>query len=218
MKVMRVLAVAGPVLFTLDWLVLGLSHRGYDARAETISALSAHNARLWGVMAAGQLAFALALIAVAVAFVRSLGRRGLPTAVLLTLSAYGTIQLTVFRTICTHTDAGWCTPLPRAAYPHQQWAHGVGAGIAFVSLHLACLTAAAATWRLTGMRAVALVAAVAELIALPALIWFVTNADTSWHGFAEKLFLTALATFVAYSGLRLGCPVTRSARATASEG
>jgi Protein of unknown function (DUF998) len=202
-RVLRALAVLGPTLFTLDWFLLGLSHKGYRARQETISALSAHNAKQWLVMTAGQLALAVAFVAVASLCLLALGRRGLVTAILLQLAAEGTVQLTLFRTICTGSDAGWCTPLSRAAYPHQQWAHGVGAGIAFVSLHLACLACAWATWPVAGLRDVAVVALVAEVIALPNLLWFLGNVGTTWHGFAEKVFLSALTAFVAYTGVRL---------------
>jgi Protein of unknown function (DUF998) len=200
---LRSLAVGGPVLFTLDWLLLGRSHADYDARQETISALSAHDASRWELMVVGQVALAASFVAVAALFVLALGRRGAITAALLGLAAEGTAQLTAFRTICTRSDAGWCAPLPRSAYPHQQWAHGVGAGISFTSLHLACLACAWATWRVAGLRDVAVVALVAEAIALPALLWFLANAGTTWHGLAEKLFLTSLAVFIAYTGVRL---------------
>jgi Protein of unknown function (DUF998) len=203
-KVLRVLAVFGPVLFTLDWVLLGLAHPGYRTREETISALSAHNASGWPLMTIGQVALGVAFVAVATLFVLTLGRRGLVTAVLMGLAAEGTAQLTVFRTICTHADKGWCTPLGQSAYPHQQWAHGVGAGIAFTSLPLACLACAWATWRVIGLRDVAVVALVCEAIALPNLVWFLGNVGTTWHGFSEKLFLTSLATFVGYTGIRLG--------------
>jgi hypothetical protein len=202
-RLLRTCAVGGAVVFTLDWLILGWSHAGYDTRRETISALAAHNARGWPVMALGQLAFAVALSALATLCVRTLGPRGWPPAVLLGLSALGTLQLTVFRTICTASDAGWCTPLPTSAFPHQQWAHGVGAGIAFASLHLACLACAWATWPVAGRRDVAVAALVAVAIALPNLMWFLVNSTSPWHGFAEKLFLTSLAAFVAYGGVRL---------------
>jgi hypothetical protein len=202
-KLLRVCTVGGAVVFTLDWLLLSRAHAGYNTTRETISALAAHDARGWQAMALGQLAFAVAVLALAVLCVRSLGARGWAPAVLLAISAFGTVQLTVFRTICTASDSAWCTPLPRSAYPHQQWAHGVGAGIAFVSLHLACLACAWAAWRVDGLRDVSVAGLVSLAVALPNLLWFVTSPTSPWHGFAEKLFLTALAAFVAYAGLRL---------------
>lgn len=202
-KVLRALALAGPVLFTLDWILLGWSHPGYHFRRETISALSAHNATGWPTMAAGQVVLAASFVAVAVAGLRALGRRGAPTAALLVLAALGTIQATVFRTICTTTNAAWCTPLPGTAYPHQQWAHGIGTGIAFASLLLACLACAVATWGVDGLRDLAVVCLVALGIALPSVVWFLRNVDTTWHGLSEKLFLTSLASFVAFAGWRL---------------
>jgi hypothetical protein len=201
--VLRALAVCGPVLFTLDWLLLGWSHAGFSPRQETISSLSSHGASWWQIMVAGQAALAVAFVAVAMLCLLALGRRGVATAALLGLAAVGTVQLSVFRTICNRSDAGWCTPMPRSAYPNQQWAHGIGTGIAFASLQLACLACAWGTWRVVALRDVAVVALVAEALALPAVLWFLANAETAWHGLAEKLFLTSLTVFIAYTGLRL---------------
>lgn len=203
MRLLRLCTVGGALVFTLDWLVLGWMHAGYDPRRETISSLAAHNAKAWQVMTLGLLAFAVAVLALAVLCALALGRRGWPPAGLLAISAFGTLQLTVFRTICTVSDSGWCTPLPHSTYPHQQWAHGVGAGIAFASLHLACLACAWATWPVDGLRDVAVAGLVSVAIALPNLLWFLANTTSPWHGFAEKLFLTSLAAFVAYAGIRL---------------
>ena len=46
----------------------------------------------------------------------------------------------------------------------------------------------------------------AEAVALPHVVWFLLNAETSWHGFAEKVFLTTLAAWVAWCGHRLARP------------
>lgn len=213
LRTLGVLAVVGPALFTLDWFVLGFVRPGYLARQETISALSAHNVNGWPVMVGGQLLMAVGLASTAVLCLRSLGRRGIASAVLLGLASLSTVQLSVFRTICNHSDKTWCTPLPHSAYPHQQWLHGVGTGIAFVTLQLASLAVLQATWRMPGLRDVAIVALVVEVIALPSVVWFLKNDGTSWHGAAEKLFLAALATFTSYTGYRLadlGRPVLRA--------
>lgn len=203
LRVLRATAVAGPVLFTADWLLLGLAHDGYRPRQETISSLSAHGAADWPVMVVGQLALAAALLAVARLCAIALGRAGALTAGLLGLAALGTLQLSAFRTICNRSDAGWCTPLPRSAFPQQQWLHGIGTAMAFAGLQLACVACARATWRVPGLHDLAVVALVAEAVALPAVLWFLANAETTWHGLAEKVFLVSLATFTGYAGLRL---------------
>jgi hypothetical protein len=213
-RVLRAVAVAGPVVFTLDWLLLGWAHRGYRPRVETISSLSAHDASGWPVMVVGQLALAVGFVAVAVLAVAALGRRGWPTATLLALTTLGAVQLSAFRTVCTQSDASWCTPLPRSAYPDQQWLHGIGTGIAFTCLVLACLACAWATWSVRPLRDLAVASVATAVVAVPSVFWFLSNAsdpvDQSWHGFAEKIFFSALATWTAFAGVRLASVATRA--------
>src|SRR5437764_11385446 len=130
--VLGAVAVGGTVAFTVTWVLLGWSHAGYRPRAETISSLSAHDAVGWPVMVLAQLTLAAAFASVSALAVLAHGRRGRVVAALLGLACLGTLQLSTFRTVCNHMDAGWCTPLPRSAYPHQQWLHGWGTALAFV--------------------------------------------------------------------------------------
>jgi hypothetical protein len=203
-RLLGAVAIAGPVTFTLTWVVLGWSHPGYIPRQETISSLSAHDVPGWGWMVAGQLALALGFLALALLLPRGLGRLGLLPAAFAALAAYGTVQASAFRTICNHSDATWCTPLPRSAYPRSQWLHGTGTGLAFGGVLVACLATALVAWRLgPPYRDVALVSTVALAVALPHVVWFLLNAESSWHGFAEKVFLLALTGWVAWCGWRL---------------
>jgi hypothetical protein len=205
--VLASLATWGPVAFTIDWVLLGWSHHGYSARAETISALSAYDASRWWVMATGQLVLAAGFVCCAVLTVQAVGREGLLPATFLVLAAVGTVQATLARTICTTTNSAWCEPLPHDVHGWAQWIHGVGAGIAFTSLLLACLAMAWATRKGRDLRDVFVVSLAAELVALPHIVWFLNNVDTTWHGWAEKVFLTSLAAWSAYAGHRLGAVV-----------
>jgi hypothetical protein len=210
-------AVAGPVLFTLDWWLLGWSHHGFQWRTETISSLTAHNAPAWPVMSVGQVALTAAFLAVGALTVLALGwRRGAAMVVFLVLAALGTIQLTIFRTICNHTDTGWCQKQPRSAYGHEQWLHGIGTGIAFAALQLAVLACAVTTWTVPGLGSLARASVAAEVVALPFTLWFLANAYTTWHGFTEKVFLTTLAAWTAYAGLRLAAVAERVAVPTST--
>ena len=155
-------------------------------------------------MVAGQLALALSFVALALLLPRGLGRRGLLPAAFAALAAYGTVQASAFRTICNHSDAGWCTPLPRSAYPRSQWLHGTGTGLAFGGVLVACLTTAVVAWRLgPRLRDVAVVSTVAVAVALPHVVWFLLSAENGWHGFAEKVFLLVLTGWTAWCGARM---------------
>ncbi|MFI5100927.1 MAG: DUF998 domain-containing protein [Actinomycetes bacterium] len=206
-RVLGVVAIAGPATFTVVWLVLGWSHHGYVPRQETISSLSAHDVPGWPWMIAGQLALGAGFVALAMLLPGALGRIGWLPAGFAYLAAYGTVQASAFRTICNHSDSGWCTPLPRSAYPHSQWLHGTGTALAFGGVLLACAATAYAASRCgPAYRDVMTWSLVAEAVALPHVVWFLANAETSWHGFAEKVFLTTLAAWVAWCGHRLARP------------
>jgi hypothetical protein len=213
-------AVLGPVVFTVDWVVLGAWHRGYIPRQETISSLSAHDVPGWWWMVAGQLALGAGFAALAVLTARAWGRPGRWPAAFAALAAYGTFQASAFRTICNRSDAGWCTPLPRSAYPHAQWLHGTGTGLAFGGVLVACLASAVVAARAgDGWRDVAVRSLVALVVSAPAVAWFLANAETSWHGLAEKIFLVTLAAWVSWCGYRLPLgPRTAVLAATGEEG
>jgi hypothetical protein len=197
-------AVAGPALFTATWVVLGATHPGYVPRQETISSLSAHDVPGWPWMVAGQLCLAAGFAALAALVGSTFGRRGVAGAVCLALATYGTVQASAFRTICNRQDAGWCTPLTRADYPHDQWLHGTGTGVAFGGVLLSCLAVAYAAAR-SGRRwhDVVVWSLLAEAVALPHVVWFLLSAESSWHGLAEKVFLSVLCAWTAWCGFRL---------------
>jgi len=207
---LAVVAVGGPAMFTATWLVLGWSHHGYLPRQETISSLSAHDVPDWGWMVAGQLALAAGFAAVAVLLPGGLGRAGLLPATFAGIAAYGTVQASAFRTICNHSDSTWCTPLPRSAYPRSQWLHGTGTGLAFGGVLVACLaTAIVAGFAGEAYHDVVRVSVAAFVVSLPSVVWFLLNAETSWHGLAEKTFLVALAWWVAWTGPRMARAAAR---------
>ena len=198
-RALGVVAVAGPLAFTLVWVVLGLAHKGYVPRQETISSLSAHDVPGWPWMVAGQLALAAGFAALALLLPMALGGIGWWPAGFAYLAAYGTVQASAFRTICNHSDAGWCVPLPRSAYPRSQWLHGTGTGIAFGGVLLACAATAYAAGRSgPAWHDVVVWSVAAEAVALPHVVWFLLNAESSWHGWAEKVFLTTLASWVGW--------------------
>jgi|GEM_PF-1829466 len=215
------LAVSGPVVFTGCWLVLGRTHAGYSWRSEPVSALSAHGAAHWPWMVVGQLAFAAGCLALAVLARWSLARPGLLAAAMLALVGYGIVQASVFRTTCKPVDARWCPPPPPSSFPVQQWMHGVGTGIAFGGLLLACL---ATLWaaRRAGETSVAVVSAAAVVVSLPILAAFLESTHLGWHGLAERTFLLILSAWVVTTALLLdrwlALPQAAAVRAEARNG
>jgi Protein of unknown function (DUF998) len=197
------LSVAGPLLFTLDWVLDGWAHRGYSLTAEPISALSAHDASAAWVALIGQFAFVIAFVALSWLVWKSLRGRGIPAVVFLLLTAVGTTVLSVERTICTDTDRAWCTPLSHDAYPDAQWAHGIGTSIGFVSALVAMLLVAWAAWPREDLHPLAVGSLVAEAIALPCVYWFLVTVGQQWHGLSEKIFLTTIAGWTAVTGIVL---------------
>ncbi|MGA8116323.1 MAG: DUF998 domain-containing protein, partial [Actinocatenispora sp.] len=185
------LAVAGPVLFTLAWLVLGAATGGYSQPAETISALAAPGSPGRPAMVAGMAVLTLSLAGTALLVGRS-GRYAVPTTALLIAGTAGSLVATVFPTGCT--NPAWCDPVSSSPVGTT---HAVGAGLLFVGLPVAMLTVAVT--RGAG-RAARWCSAATFAVAAPLLAWFVLGPD-DWSGLAEKIFLTVLLVWTAALGL-----------------
>jgi hypothetical membrane protein len=180
--VLRVLAVGAPVAFTACWLVVGVLTPGYDQTRLTISGLAEQGQphRAW--MTAGFVLQGLGQLAGAALALRRPRERWVSAA--LTLGGLGTIAVAL-------------VPLPGATGP--VWlatGHSLAATAAFVGLHLAALAGLASSRVPRGLR---VAAALALVVALPNLAWFLAHLSSGggWYGGSEKAFVTVLLAWCA---------------------
>lgn len=198
-------AVAGQVLFTAAWLLLPLIHDGYSHASDTISVLAAVGAPAWQLMSAGFLTCSAGFVAAAVVVARRTyrrgGTRGLAVPVLLCLAAAGTLTAALARTVCGQDSASWCTP--GEGDPLSAAAHGIGAGVAFASLHAAALVVAVTARRGSALEGTRTVSIVVLTLSLPHLAWFGLQLDDpgEWFGYAEKVFVTLTNGWAAWLAL-----------------
>ena len=150
--------------------------------------------------------FAVGFAVTALLVVDSLGVRGLPPAVFLALAAAGSVQASFARTICFTNDGAWCTPLSRSAYPSAQWLHGIGTGVAFTSLLLACLAFVLVARGEPALRPPARAALAAVTIAGPMCFWFLATRPRRGTG-SQKIFLLVLGAWTSYLSFYLGVRV-----------
>ncbi len=201
----RAVGVAGPVVFTLLWIVLGDASPGYSQRAETISALSAVGAPGRWIMLAG---FALLAVSFAVTAAAGLasGRYGTAAPAFVGIAALGVLIAAVAPTSCS--NPAWCRPV--SASPVGGW-HALGAGLMFAGLPLAMLAVAWSSRRGPRRRGSsrraggfdAWLAVVTFVVAVPLLLWFLSDPG-SWRGFAEKAYVTVLLAWAAWLATRTG--------------
>lgn len=213
-------AVAGQVLFTAAWLLLPLTHDGYSHRRETISVLAAVGAPAWQLMSAGFLACTAGFLAAAVLVAHRTFRpgriQGLAVPALLCLAAVGTLTAGLARTVCGQDSASWCTP--GAGDPLSAAAHGIGAGLAFASLHTAALVVAVTARRGSALEGTRTVSIVVLALSLPHLAWFSLQLDDpgEWFGYAEKVFVTLTNGWAAWLALWCARRIATAPRAQAA--
>lgn len=181
------LAVGAPVLFTAAWLLLGGATAGYSQRADTISALSGVGAAHAGPMVAAFVVQGLGQLAGA-ALARRRPAAGWVSGWLV-VAGVGTLLAGVIR-------------LPDGGGP--AWlstGHALAATAAFGGLHLAVLAGALSPALPRPLR---VGAALALVVALPHLAWFLTDLGGGgpWFGYAEKAFTTVLLAWCVAMALR----------------
>jgi hypothetical protein len=179
----QAVAAGAPVVFTSSWWLLGSATPGYAQAPDTISAVAAVGAPYATPMLAAFLVQGAGQLAGARLALRDPGARWV--AGWLTLGGVGTILAGVLR-------------LPDEGGP--QWlatGHALAATAAFGGLHLAVLAGACSTRVPRWLR---LAAAGALAVALPHLVWFLSDLPSGggpWFGYAEKVFSTVLVVWCA---------------------
>lgn len=201
-------AVLGPILWTLSWLLTPLLYDGYDPVSETVSVLAAYGADYPQFVIGGLFAEGLAIAAMSV-LAWWAGRRVI--SVLAAFSAVGTIVAAFARIACDSTNSAWCTVQPAGSYGTSELLHGVGASIGFVALAVAPLVAAIHEHGRT--RVVDIAAGIVGLTALAAFQLTLSDIGGTRDiaGLVERLVLPVIDAWAAWFAVRCAARLNATA-------
>jgi hypothetical membrane protein len=198
------LAVAGPIAFTLAWLVGGLVQDEYSVRQEDISALAALDAQHAWIMIAGFLLLGVGTVALAAGLASTLkypsARVG---SVLLMIAGIGIALAGLARNDCSsellvcavRVDAG------EVSWHHK--VHDTVSLFVFLALIAAPLVLARAFGRDNRWRALRTYSIVTGVLGFVLLVLYVIEAGGTWNGIIQRFFVSVLFVWIAVAGVRL---------------
>lgn len=204
-RVLGTVALAGPVLFAVAWLVAGPLQDAYSPRREDVSALAAMDAQVPGVMIAGFLAFGIGVLALGVGLRRTVdgGRWARTASILLVVAGLGILVAGLSRNDCS-TELPECRMLIEAG--QVSWHHHLHDGISalvFLVFVAAQLVAARAFTRDKAWSDLRLYSIVSGIATFALLVLFASAAVENSNGLVERVFLAAPMVWVGMLGLRL---------------
>jgi hypothetical membrane protein len=197
-------AMAGPIAFTIAWLVGGLVQDEYSLRQEDISALAALDAQHAWIMITGFVLLGLGTVALAAGLASTLRY---PSAaigsVLLTIAGIGLAVAGLARNDCS-TELPACAARDDAG--DVSWHHQVHDNVSlilFLALIAASLVLARAFGRDDRWRPLRTYSIVTGLLGFALLVLYVIGSADTWNGLVQRIFVTVLFVWIALLGLRL---------------
>jgi hypothetical membrane protein len=198
-------AVAGPILFTVAWLVAWPVQDEYSPRREDISALAALDAQHAWIMILGFLAFGLGAAALGVGLLWALagGTAARVGAVLALVAGIGIIVAGLARNDCS-SELASCAALVDAgdvSWHHQ--VHDLVSALVFLCLFAAQVLLARAFRidpRWSDLWVYSLASGLATLVLL---VVYGTSAFSGWDGLVQRVFIAVPQVWMVVLGLRL---------------
>lgn len=203
-KLLGGLAVAGPVVFTLAWLIAWPAQDTYSPRHEDISALAALDAQQSWIMIVGFLALGVGIAALGLALwnaVRS-SRSARIGAVLVALAGLGILVAGLARNDCS-SELAACQARAADDFSWHHNVHDLISGLVFALLVVAQLVLARAfrgddRWR--DLRAYSAVSGLATLVLL---VLFGSEVFGDSNGLVQRVFLAVPFAWIVVVGLRV---------------
>jgi hypothetical membrane protein len=196
--------MAGPISFTIAWLVGALVQDEYSLRQEDISALAALDAQHAWIMITGFVLLGLGTVALAAGLASTLRY---PSAaigsVLLTIAGIGLAVAGLARNDCS-TELPACAARDDAG--DVSWHHQVHDNVSlilFLALIAASLVLARAFGRDDRWRPLRTYSIVTGLLGFALLVLYVIGSADTWNGLVQRIFVTVLFVWIALLGLRL---------------
>lgn len=199
------LGAAGPVIFTLAWIVSAVIQSDYSVRREDISGLAAETADAAWLMIAGFVVMGSCTILLGVGLLRALGgplRRRIGP-VLVVSAGVAIIGAGLFRNDCSSTRAECEALIEAGDVSWQHSAHDLVSGVLFLAFILAPLCTG---WGLRG-KPYWQPLSLPSMLLTPVLIVLVTlyagEAFPAWNGVMQRLLVSSAFLWLAVMGLRL---------------
>jgi len=198
------LAIAGPIGFTLAWLVGGLVQDEYSVRQEDISALAALDAQHAWIMIAGFLLLGAGTVALAAGLASTLNY---PSArvgsVLLIVAGIGIAVAGLARNDCSSELLACAVRVDAGEVSWHHKVHDTVSLVVFLALIAAPLVDARAFGRDNSWRVLRTYSIVTGLFGFVLLVLYVVEAGGPWNGIMQRVFVSVLFVWIAVAGFRL---------------
>jgi hypothetical membrane protein len=197
------LAVAGPIAFTIAWIVSGVLQDGYSIRRDYISELAALDARHAWIMIAGFLLLGVGTVALGIGLAGALeGRLARIGSILVALAGVGIIVIGLARVDCRSRLAACAARIDSGDASWHSATHELVSLLVFVALVAAPLmlarTFSGGAWRDLGTYSM-----ITGVVGLVLLILLLSSVAGSWNGVVQRVFATVLLLWIAILGARL---------------
>ena len=198
------LSMAGPIGFTIAWIIGGLIQDEYSLRLEDISALAAMDAQYAWIMITGFVLLGVGTVALAVGLVSTLRyASAVIGSVLLMVAGIGLVVVGLARNDCS-TELPACAARVDAGEVslHHQ-VHDNVSLIMFLALIAAALVCARAFGRDDHWRHLRVYSVATGVFGFALLVLYVIEPAVTWNGFVQRIFVSVLFVWIAIVGFRL---------------
>jgi hypothetical membrane protein len=196
--------MAGPIAFTIAWLLGGLVQDEYSVRQEDVSALAALDAQHAWIVITGFVLLGVGTVALAAGLASTLRY---PSAVigsvLLTIAGIGLAAAGLARNDCS-SELPACAA--RVDTGEVSWHHQVHDNVSliiFLALIAAPLVFARAFGRDHRWRPLRTYSIVTGLLGFALLVLYVIASAGTWNGLVQRIFVSVLFLWIAVLGFRL---------------
>jgi hypothetical membrane protein len=198
------LAMAGPIAFTLAWLIGGLVQDEYGFRQEDISALAAMDAQYAWIMITGFVLLGLGTVALAAGLASTLRYpSGVIGSVLLMIAGVGLAVAGLARNDCSSKLPACAARLDAGEASWHDQVHDNVSLIVFLAMIAAPLVFVRAFGRDDRWRGLRTYSLVTGLLGFGLLILYVIASEGTWNGLAQRTFVSVLFLWIAVVGFQL---------------
>jgi hypothetical membrane protein len=204
-RVAGAFAVAGPVVFTVAWLVAWPVQDTYSPRREDISALAALDAQQAWLMIIGFLVLGLGVVLLGLGFWRAVegGKAARVGAVLVLLAGLGILVAGLARNDCSSELAACKVRIDAGDISWHHGLHDAVSGLVFLAFVVAQLVFGRAFRRDPSWRDLRAFSISSGVLTLALLVLFGTGAIEDWNGLIQRFFLVVPFVWSIVLGVRL---------------